>query len=203
MKLIPMFVITAALVAPVAMAQTEPAPGTEPMTPTTEPVHVWNPEWWGNHFQYCATAPNKYSAHEGTFDLFASYVAREEKISHLFQTDIRDGVWGGGVGGNYFFTRELGIGADVNMPHDGGNLINNVNGSLIARFPIEPTGLAPYVFGGGGRTTDRVWDWTGHAGVGLEYRMNPITGIFVDGRYVWGDKTSDSVLFRTGFRFAF
>jgi hypothetical protein len=200
MKLIPMVTIAAVLAAPLAMAQTEPAPGPGP---TSEPVHVWHAAWWGQHFEYCADMPNRYAAHEFSFDMFASYVAAEKSASDLFETDIRHGTWGGGVGGNFFITRELGIGVDANMPHDGGNLVNNVNGSLIARLPIEPTGLAPYIFGGGGRTTDRVWDWTGHAGVGLEYRMNPLTGIFIDGRYVWGDKTSDNVLFRTGFRFVF
>ena len=144
-----------------------------------------------------------YSAEEVSFDMFASFVAPESSFTHLFQTDIRRGTWGGGVGGNVFFTRELGIGVDANMPHDGGNLVNSVNGSLIARLPIAHTGLAPYLFGGGGRTTDRVWDWTGHAGVGLEVRMNPLTGIFIDSRYTWGNKSSDNALFRTGFRFVF
>jgi hypothetical protein len=65
------------------------------------------------------------------------------------------------------------------------------------------SGLAPYVFGGGGRQTDPEWQWTGHAGVGLEYRFNPVTGVFADGRYTWADRTSDSILFRAGVRFVF
>jgi hypothetical protein len=147
--------------------------------------------------------PNKYTCNELSLDLFGTYVARQTSFTHLFQTSIRDGTWGGGVGLNYFITRELGIGGDINMPHDGGNLVNNVNGSLIARLPIESSGLAPYIFGGGGRTTDRVWDWTGHAGVGLEFRWNPVAGVFVDSRYVWGNHTSDNALFRAGFRMVF
>src|SRR5262245_53081024 len=174
MKLIRIAVMATVLVAPLAMAQTEPAPT------TTEPVHVWHPDWWSRHFEFCPDMP-KYAANEFSLDMFASYTARENSFTHLFQTDIRDGTWGGGVGGNYFVMREFGIGVDANMPHDGGNLVNNVNGSLILRLPIEPTGLAPYLFGGGGRTTDQIWDWTGHAGIGMEYRMNPITGVFVDG----------------------
>jgi hypothetical protein len=182
--------------ASMAMAQTE-------TTETTTVVHVWdNPhDWWGNHF----TAPTgaKFTANELNFDLFASYVAPERTFTHLAQTDIRDGAWGGGVGLNYFLTRELGIGGDINMPNDKGNLVDSVSGSLIARFPCEQVGIAPYFFGGGGRTTDRVWDWTGHAGVGMEYRMNPLTGVFADARYIWGDKSSDAVLFRAGLRFIF
>jgi hypothetical protein len=63
--------------------------------------------------------------------------------------------------------------------------------------------LAPYVFGGGGRQFDPAWEWTGHAGVGMEYRFNPVTGVFVDSRYTWVKHTSDEILFRAGVRFVF
>ena len=85
----------------------------------------------------------------------------------------------------------------------GGNFINSVSGSLIARWPFESAGIAPYIFGGGGRGTDIAWEWLAHAGVGVEYRWNPTTGIFVDGRYVWADKTTDQLLLRAGVRFVF
>ena len=121
----------------------------------------------------------------------------------MFETNIRDGRWGGGVGVNYFLTREIGFGFDANAPDNDGNFFDSVHGSLIARFPIESAGIAPYIFGGGGRQTEPRWEWSGHAGAGLEYRMNPITGIFLDGRYVWGEETSDSLLLRTGLRLVF
>jgi hypothetical protein len=203
MKLIQVVMMMSALTAPLAMAQTETAPDPNATPTTTEPAHVWNPDWGGQHFQYCPSA-NKYADREFSFDMFASYTHVESSFTHLAQTDLRSGgAWGGGVGGNFFFTKLFGIGVDANMPNDGGNLINSVNGSLMLRLPIEPTGLAPYLFGGGGRTTDRIWDWTGHAGVGLEYRMNPLTGVFIDARYTWGDKSPDNALFRAGFRFVF
>jgi hypothetical protein len=174
------------------------------VTETTTTTHVWNDPsaWWGNHWVY-ATA-DRYTANELSLDFFASYLAGERRIEDLFKTNIRHGFWGGGVGVNYFFTRNIGIGADMNIPDDGGgNFISNVNGSLIARFPIMQSGLAPYVFGGGGRQTNPAWEWTGHAGVGVEYRFNPVTGLFTDARYTWVKHTSDEILFRAGLRFVF
>jgi hypothetical protein len=173
-------------------------------TTTTTVSHVWdNPQaWWGNHWVY--QNGDRYTANELSLDFFGSYLAGERRAEDLFKTNIRHGFWGGGVGANYFFTREIGIGGDVLIPDDNfGNFINNVDGSLIARLPIGNSGLAPYVYGGGGRQTDPTWQWTGHAGVGVEYRFNPVTGVFADGRYVWVDKTSDEIVFRAGVRFVF
>lgn len=168
-------------------------------------VHMWEDPrgWWGNHFVYGPTMPNKFTANEFSVDAFASFWAAERKIGDLFETNIRDGKWGGGLGFNYFLTPYVGIGADANVPDNGGNFFDSVAGSLILRLPSETTGLAPYVFGGGGRLTDRVWEWTAHAGVGLEFRVNPITGFFADGRYMWADEASDSLLLRAGVRFIF
>ena len=168
-------------------------------------VHVWDDPhaWWGGHFVYGPAVPDKFTANEFSLDAFGSFNAGESKFSHLFQTNIRRGKWGGGLGLNYFLTREIGIGGDVNMPANGGHLVDSVLGSLILRLPSERTGLAPYIFGGGGRGTDRVWQWLGHAGVGLEWRLNPVTGVFTDGRYIWADKTSDALMLRAGLRFIF
>src|SRR5207248_3967864 len=136
-------------------------------------AHVWEDPsaWWGGHWVYETT--DKYTPNELSFDMFGSYVHGEHHLSNLFDTNIRhNGFWGGGVGLNYFFTHELGLGADINIPDNGHNFIDQVEGSLIARWPFEPSGFAPYIFGGGGRATDPRWEWTGHAGVGLEYRFN-------------------------------
>jgi len=187
------------LAASAGMAQT-----TTTTTTTTTETHVWNDPhaWWGSH--WVMVDGDRYRANELTLDFFGSYLAGQRGIEHIFDTNLRHGFMGGGVGLNYFFTREIGIGGDIEVPNDNsGNFINNVNGSLIARMPLANSGLAPYVFGGGGRQTEPVWQWTGHAGVGIEYRFNPVTGVFADGRYVWVDKTSDEILFRAGVRFAF
>lgn len=167
-------------------------------------AHLWNDPnaWLGNHFSY-RMSDQMYTANEFSLDMFGSYTAAEEKFTHLAQKNIRDGTWGGGVGINYFLTREIGIGGDINIPANKGNFIDSINGSLIGRIPIGTSGLAPYVFGGGGRQTEPAWEWTGHAGAGLELRMNPVTGLFTDARYTWADKSSDSILLRGGVRFVF
>lgn len=168
-------------------------------------AHVWDDPrgWWGNHFVYGPATPNKFTANEFSVDAFGSYWAGERRVEDIFETNIRHGVWGGGVGVNYFLTREIGLGGDINIPNNGGNFIDNASGSLILRLPFETTGLAPYIFGGGGRMTDRVWEWEGHAGIGLEWRLNPITGLFADARYIWPEDSSDSLQIRAGLRFVF
>jgi hypothetical protein len=171
-------------------------------------IHIWEEPstWWGNHFAY--NTHDRYYANEVNFDMFGAYGASERGLSHLFDTNIRQSrnpgaSAGGGIGINYFFDKYLGLGVDGVVLNNGGSFVDSVNASLIARLPIEPTGLAPYIFGGGGRNTE-VWQWTAHAGVGLEFRFNPGTGIFADARYVWGEHVSaDSLLLRGGLRFTF
>ena len=114
-------------------------------------AHVWeDPQvWWAGHFTYDTAAASKFTASELSMDAFGSFTAGERRFNKLFETNIRHGIWGGGVGLNYFFTREIGIGADINIPANGGNFVDQAVGSLIARWPFESTGLAPYIFGGG------------------------------------------------------
>ena len=80
---------------------------------------------------------------------------------------------------------------------------DHANGSLILRWPIQRAGIAPYIFGGGGRQWRDIIQWTKHAGAGLELRINRYTGIFADGRYIWPEETRDYVLFRSGLRLGF
>jgi len=187
------------LTASVGMAQTT----TTTTTTTTTESHVWTDPhaWWGSHWAY--NTGDRYTANELSLDMFGSYLAGQHKIEDVFHINIRHGIWGGGVGVNYFFTRNIGVGGDILIPDDGGNFVDNIDGSLIARFPLANSGLAPYIYGGGGRETQPVWEWTGHAGVGLEYRFNPVTGIFADARYIWPKTTPDELLLRAGLRFVF
>src|SRR2546423_7580248 len=81
-------------------------------------VHVWEDPgaWSGGVFCFDYAATPKYTANELSLDLFGSYVHPERKFSHLFQTSVRnDGNFGGGVGLNYFITREFGISTDINI----------------------------------------------------------------------------------------
>ena len=159
--------------------------------------------WVNSHMKYERGQGSKFTSREVSMDLFGSFLSPERNIEHLFDTNIRHGKWGGGVGVNYFFTRELGISGDINIPDNGGSFIDSVGGNLLARLPIESVGVAPYIFGGGGRGTDPTWEWFGDAGVGVEVRLSPVTGVFVDGRYMWADVSSDKLLLRAGIRVVF
>jgi hypothetical protein len=190
MKLNKMMVFTAALTLVAGMAKA---------------AHVWEDPnaWTTGIFVYDTGTAPKFTANELSLDLFGSFTGSEQRIEDLFETNIRHGFWGGGVGLNYFITREIGLGVDANMPANHGALVDEVLGNLILRLPIESIGLAPYVFGGGGRGIDPQWEWIGQAGVGLEFRFNPTVGIFTDARYLWLDHTSDKVLLRAGLRLVF
>ena len=174
-------------------------------------VHVWEDPggWWTSAVTHDSQGP-LFTANELSLDLSGSYIAHEGEFHDLFKTDIKGnrGRWGGNVGLNYFFTRNLGIGGDFNLAPNGsggGEVLDQALGSLILRFPIDPTGFAPYILGGGGRGLDNTWQWLFHVGGGLEYRFNPVTGIFADARFIWSEHRDDSnaILFRTGLRIAF
>ena len=170
-------------------------------------AHVWEEprNWASGAVTYDHKTTPLYSANELSLDLGGSYTAGQRGLNHLFDTSIkgRRGSWGGDVGLNYFITRAFGVGVDVNMPDNGGNLVDAVAANVIGRFPLGNSGFAPYVFGGGGRTTDRAWEWMGQAGLGLEFRLNHTVGIYTDGRYQWTHNTGDGLLLRAGLRIAF
>jgi len=169
-------------------------------------VHVWEDPggWWTS---VTTTTPNTplFTPNELSLDLSGSYIAGERHFSKLFETNIRHGRWGGDVGLNYFFTREIGIGGDINMSDNGGKFVDQALGDLILRWPFDPTGFAPYIFGGGGRGFDPSWEWFADAGIGVEYRFTPVVGIFGDTRYMWHlkDGSSDRIFFRAGLRLVF
>jgi hypothetical protein len=171
--------------------------------------HVWeDPNGWvGNHFSYNQNNPPMYSAQEVSLDLFASYINPEGRFTDLFDTNIRRGFWGGGAGVNYFFTRELGLGADFNISSkpDDLNLVDQVTGDVLFRLPLGNSGLAPYAIGSGGRAMSPRYEWVYGGGVGLEFRLNPTTGIFSDARFLWADQSTadDRLVIRAGVRLTF
>ena len=143
--------------------------------------------------------PNEFS-----FDAFANYTSTpRSSVDELFTDDLRHGTWGGGVGLNYFFNKWIGISTDLEIGANGGQFIDSTAGNLVLRLPFDVAHVAPYIFGGGGGQFDPESQWIVDAGAGLDFRINHWTGIFVDARYIWPDKSRDYGLFRSGFRFAF
>jgi hypothetical protein len=145
-----------------------------------------------------------YRDQEFSIDAFGSLSLGEQFIDKISSDRIRkNGRLGAGAGVNLFFAKNVGIGADAWSEDTRGQFIDNVSGSLIVRLPIGNSGLAPYVFGGGGYEFEPVDQAYGHFGAGLEIRFNPHVGIFVDARYIVPRKTDDFGLGRAGFRFSF
>lgn len=134
-----------------------------------------------------------YSAHETSFDVFGFYGSRDKGGN-------KD-AWGPGVGINYFFTQNIGVGADTYA--DAFEVPYLLDASGIYRYPIKDTAFAPYGFAGMGRQWDHAARWFGHLGVGIEYRLKPKTGVFADIREVFPTEKSDYAVFRFGFRFRF
>ncbi len=135
--------------------------------------------------------------HEFQLDVFGTYT------NSLRNLGYQDG-FGGGIGVNYFFTRNIGVGVDGSLYDGEVHGVWNTTGSIIARFPIEgQICIAPYIYGGGGVRADGTTLGTVHAGGGLEWRVTPSIGIFGDVRYTWAENNNDALQSRVGVRFAF
>jgi hypothetical protein len=145
-----------------------------------------------------------YHAQELSIDAFASGSLGKQYIDHITGRVLRhDARFGAGVGANYFFTRYLGVGGDVYSESTRGDFIGSAEGNLIARLPIDAINLAPYVFGGAGHQFEQVQQTFGQAGLGVEWRVAPHIGFFVDARYVYADKTENYGVARGGMRLSF
>jgi hypothetical protein len=154
-----------------------------------------------------------------SFDLFGAYSSRPASSDHSSQpeakwneespqahsssddVDLSNGDFGVGIGVNYFFTKNLGIGGDaIVSPVDNiaGTFINSASASAIVRLPLGR--FAPYALSGATRHfNDSTWRW--HAGAGVEARLCRQLGGFTEVRYEFA--SPDTVQFRLGVRVAF
>jgi len=145
-----------------------------------------------------------YRDHEFSIDGFGSLSLGEQFIDNISATKVRkNGRLGGGAGVNLFFNKMVGIGADAWSEDLHNHAVDDVSGALIVRFPLADSGVAPYVFGGGGYQFDPVPQGFGQFGGGIEFRFNPHAGIFIDARYLVTRKSEDFGLARLGLRFGF
>ena len=143
-----------------------------------------------------------FSANEVSLDFFGTYLNPEREIQNLFKTNIRRGTWGGGVGGNYYPDRYLGIGVDTSFQVGDPKFVNHLLGSLQLRLPIDVAHVAPYIMGGGGYFWS-TGQWAYDGGIGLDFRFNHNLGLFSDARFVWMHGGENQLLFRAGLRAAF
>lgn len=145
-----------------------------------------------------------YRASELSLDLFGSASIGRSTIKHWSKDRVRNNArLGAGMGINYFITRNVGIGGDVYSENTSDTFIDSASANLIMRFPLGDGGLAPSIFGGGGRQFENIDAWFAQLGAGLEYRFSPTVGVFVDARWVVPDETKYYGVARAGLRFAF
>lgn len=163
-------------------------------------------DWLNTRLCYDTSGGMLFNANEASLDLFGTFQALERHFLAWPNTDIKHdgGRWGGGVGGNYYFTRNFGFDVDTaflaNTPH----FVDHVGGNVLFRIPIDPIHLAPYAFGGGGYLWNPSPRYFADVGVGLEFRFNPKVGLFGDARYIWREGTApDACAFRAGLRMVF
>lgn len=145
-----------------------------------------------------------YRSQEFSVDLFGSGSINNETINHLSGNGVEHhSMVGGGGGVNFFFTRYLGIGGDGDYENSNHHFLDSGSGNLIFRLPVANTGIAPYVFGGGGHQFDQIDQNFGQAGAGVEFRFAAHIGLFLDARYVFAVKTENYGVGRAGLRFSF
>lgn len=146
-----------------------------------------------------------YKANELSLELFGMGTAGRSSVSDIAPDDVeRDGNFGPGVGISYFFHRNVGVQVEAYSDSSRGDyFVDAVGGHLVGRFPMGEKHLAPYVFFGAGRQFDPGPQWTWDAGAGLEWRFHKHIGVFIDGRYVWADKSRDFGLGRLGIKLGF
>ena len=145
-----------------------------------------------------------YRAHELSLDGFGTGSLGKYTIDHLSGARIRENSdFGAGLGVNYFFTRNLGLGVEAYSENTTREFIDSASANLTLRLPLGQSGFAPYIFGGGGHQFDMLQAWFGQAGGGVEYRFTPNVGLFTDARMVLPDKASYYGVARLGVRFAF
>jgi hypothetical protein len=145
-----------------------------------------------------------YRANELSVDAFGSGSLGKYSIDHFTGQRVRhDTQLGAGLGINYFFTRNIGIGADAYSENTTGSVVDSASANLTLRLPLGQSGFAPYIFGGGGFHFEEIRTQFAQAGIGMEYRFTPQIGLFMDARGVMPDHTPDYGVARLGLRFAF
>ena len=145
-----------------------------------------------------------YRAQEFSIDVFGSGSIGQQTINNITGSRIEhNGRLGAGAGMNYFITRCFGIGGDAYTEDTAHDFVDSASGNLIGRLPIGDTGIAPYIFGGGGYQFDQVSQKFAQGGGGVEFRFAKHMGFFVDARYVFADRTQNYGVGRAGLRVSF
>jgi hypothetical protein len=145
-----------------------------------------------------------YRPQELDLDLFGEGSIGQETLEHPSTDRFRHrGLYGGGGGLTAFFCRYVGVGGEYDAETRDGRFVDSASGNVYLRLPVLNTGLAPYIFGGGGYEFEDLRQSFGQAGAGLEYRFCHHVGLFADGRYVIANRTENFAQVRAGLRISF
>ena len=119
--------------------------------------------------------------------------------------DRHEDGWGGGIGLNYYFDRNIGVGVDGTVTDGEGEELWHVHGHLLVRFPIDngDSCWAPYLKVGGGYQVNGEGGWSAGGGAGVEFRLSPRFGLFGEGGYYWSEGDENYAQAKAGVRFIF
>lgn len=160
--------------------------------------------WTAQADQRAYDPADKYRANELSLDLYGEGSINQQTIDNISGNRVRqDGRAGAGIGLNYFFTRYVGLSGDAYTENTHGSYVDDAGGNVVLRLPLGNSGVAPYIFGGGGHQFDPVKQTYYDAGAGIEFRITHNWGFFVDGRYVFAQDTDNFGVGRAGLRLSF
>jgi len=156
------------------------------------------------NFNQTISSDQLYRSQELDFDLYGNASVSQQTLEHTPGPDFRHHtLWGGGGGITAYFFRYFGVGGEYDADTISSHFVDSAGGNIFLRLPIFNTGLAPYIFGGGGYQFEQVRQSFEDGGAGLEFRFCKNFGIFADGRWVFSEHTQDSALARVGVRLSF
>lgn len=142
-------------------------------------------------------APLECFAPGAAFSVFGAYLMPEgSQYSDEF---------GGGIGLEYFWSEFFGVSAAYSLfattPE-----IHHFTADFVARYPIRPACVAPYVLAGGGIHTNSETEGLGRLGAGIDIQLPAMGGhgIFADYVYTFsGGDLDDFQTVRLGLKFNF
>jgi hypothetical protein len=119
--------------------------------------------------------------------------------------DHYDDEFGGGIALDYFWSEYFGVSASYALFSTTPE-IHHVTADLVARYPIRPACIAPYVLGGGGFHANSETEAIGRVGAGLDVQIPAMgnNGFFADYIYTFGGgDLGDFQTIRVGMKFNF